>query len=160
MRHHRSSFILPLSLILLSIAAVAQDRVAVAVDSLPPVKKIDQVAISPDGSQVAYIVEGGISVVAVTGGTPLRIAPDQKGAVRDVTWSADSRHIAWLADSPGDVPASQLWAASPDGSNLAPLAALRGYAQTPRYSPDGAKIAVLYIAVSYTHLTLPTICSV
>src|SRR4029077_19907587 len=90
-----------------SIAAVAQDRVAVAVDSLPPVKKIDQVAISPDGSQVAYIVEGGLSVVAVTGGTPIRIAPDQKGAVRDVTWSADSRHIAWLADSRGDVPASQ-----------------------------------------------------
>ena len=145
MRHHRSSFILLLSLIPLNIAAVAQDRVAVAVDSLPPVKKIDQVAISPDGSQVAYIVEGGLSVVAATGGTPLRIAPDQKGAVRDVTWSADSRHIAWLADSPGDVPASQLWAASPDGSSLAPLAALRGYAQTPRYSPDGAKLAVLYI---------------
>jgi dipeptidyl aminopeptidase/acylaminoacyl peptidase len=145
MRHHRSSFILLLSLILLSIAAVAQDRVAVAVDSLPPGKKIDQVAISPDGSQVAYIVEGGLSLVAVTGGTPLRIAPDQKGAVRDVTWSADSRHIAWLADSPGDVPASQLWAASPDGSSLVPLAALRGYAQTPRYSPDGAKLAVLYI---------------
>ena len=133
MRHHRSSFILLLSLVLLNIAAVAQDRVAVAVDSLPPVKKIDQVAISPDGSQVAYIVEGGLSVVAVTGGTPLRIAPDQKGAVRDVTWSADSRHIAWLADSPGNVPSSQLWAASPDGSSLVPLAALRGYAQTPRY---------------------------
>ncbi|MFL6307668.1 MAG: hypothetical protein ACJ72H_29395 [Candidatus Sulfotelmatobacter sp.] len=55
----------------------------------------------------------------MTGGTPLRIAPDQKGVVRDVTWSADSRHIAWLADSPGDAPASQLWAASHDGSNLA-----------------------------------------
>lgn len=145
MRHHRYSFILLLSLIVPSIAAVSQDRVAAAVDSLPLVKKIDQVAISPDGSQVAYIVDGELSVVAVTAGTPLRIAPDQKGSIRDVTWSPDSRHIAWLADSPGDLPASQLWSASPDGSSLAPLATLRGYAQTPRYSPDGSKLAVLYI---------------
>jgi len=145
MRHHRSGFILLLSLILTSIRAVSEDRVAAAVDSLPAVKKIDQVAISPDGSQVAYIVDGELSVVGVTGGTPLRIAPDQKEAVRDVTWSSDSRHIAWLADSPGDLPASQLWAASPDGSTLAALATLRGYAQTPRYSPDGSKLAVLYI---------------
>ena len=36
----------------------AQDRVAAAIDSLPSVKSIDQVAISPDGSQVAYIVGG------------------------------------------------------------------------------------------------------
>ena len=28
---------------------------------------------------------------------------------REVTWSPDSRHLAWLLDQPGHVPAAQLW---------------------------------------------------
>jgi dipeptidyl aminopeptidase/acylaminoacyl peptidase len=145
MKHPRFSFILLLPLILMSIAAVAQDRVAAAVDSLPSTKKIDQVAMSPDGSQVACIVDGQLSVTTVVGGMAHQIVVDQNIAARDVTWSADSRHIAWLGDLPGDVPASQLWAASGDGSGLVKLADLKGYAESPRYSPDGAKVAVLYI---------------
>jgi dipeptidyl aminopeptidase/acylaminoacyl peptidase len=132
-------------LFLLSSAAVAQDRVAAALDSLPAIKKIDQVAISPDGTQVVYIVEGELSVAAVAGGSSHRIAAEQKLAARDVTWSADCQHVAWLGDLPGELPASQLWADSADGGNLVKLADLKGYAQTPRYSPDGTKIGVLYI---------------
>ncbi|MFZ3264084.1 MAG: S9 family peptidase [Terriglobales bacterium] len=121
-----------------------QDRVAAAVDSLPSVKKIDQVAISPDGAQVAYIVDGQLSVTTLRDGTSRRLAADQSAA-RDVTWSADSRHLAWLGDLPGDVPAAQLWSASADGSGLVRLADLKGYAETPRFSPDGTKLAILYI---------------
>jgi dipeptidyl aminopeptidase/acylaminoacyl peptidase len=124
---------------------MAQDRAASALDSLPSVKEIDQVAISPDGTQVAYIVEGQLSVATVADGTAKRIAADQEMAARDVAWSADSRHITWLGDLKREVPASQLWTASPDGSDLMKLADLKGYAQTPHYSPDGTKIAVLYI---------------
>ena len=117
---------------------------AAAVDSLPSIKKIDQVAISPDGAQVAYIVDGELSVTTLRDGTSQVIAADQTAA-RDVTWSADSRHIAWLDDLPGDAPASQLWSASADGSSLVKLADLQGYAETPRFSPDGTKLAILYI---------------
>jgi dipeptidyl aminopeptidase/acylaminoacyl peptidase len=131
--------------ILLSAVAIAQDHVAAALDSLPSIQKIDQVAISPDGAQVAYIVEGQLWVANVAGGTPHRMAADQKLPAREVVWSADSRHIGWLADLPGDVPASQLWAASLDRGSPVKLADLKGFAQTPRYSPDGAKLAVLYI---------------
>jgi len=144
MKRPRFSLILFL-FILFTTAAVAQDRVAAALDSLPSAKKIDQVAISPDGAQVAYIVDGELSVATVADGKAQRIAADQSFTARDVTWAADSRHIGWLGDSPGDVPASQLWAAAPDGSGLVKLADLKGYAQTPRYSPDGTKLAVLYI---------------
>src|ERR1700722_18353160 len=142
----RLNSILPVCLVFLVIPPppAAEDRVAAAIDSLPSIKKIDQVAISPDGTQVAYIVDGELSVSSVAGGPAHRIAADQKLATSDWAWSADSRHIAWLADLPGDVPAAQLWAASPDGSRLARLADLKGYAQTPRYSPDGTKLAVLY----------------
>src|SRR5215469_14203235 len=96
--------------------AFAQDRVAAAVDGLPQVKKIDQVAISPDGSRVAYIVDGELSIAPISGADTWRIAQEQKLAARDVAWSADSQKVTWLADLPGDVPASQLWEAASDRS--------------------------------------------
>ena len=144
MRHPRFILALLFPLIFIGFTAAAQDRVAAAVDSLPSIKKIDQVAISPDGAQVAYIVDGQLSVTTLRDGTSQVIAPDQTAA-RDVTWSADSHHIAWLDDLPGDAPASQLWSASADGSSLVKLADFRGYAETPRFSPDGTKLAILYI---------------
>jgi acylaminoacyl-peptidase len=144
MRHPRGVLIALLTAVLLSVAGLAQDRAAAALDSLPSIKSIDQVAISPDGTQVAYVVEGEVSVAKVPEGTPSRIAADQRAA-RDLSWSADDRHITWLADLAGETPASQLWTASPDGSGLMKLADLKGYAQSPRYSPDGTKIAVLFI---------------
>ncbi len=76
MTHPRFRFILLVCLIPLSIVAAAQDRVAAALDSLPTIKKIDQVAISPDGTQVAYIVEGELSVAAVAGGSSHRIGAE------------------------------------------------------------------------------------
>lgn len=131
-----------------SLNAAASERVAAALDSLPSTKKIDQVAISPDGSQVAYLVGGHLSVAGVADGTSHTIvSPTEKGlSIREFTWSADSRRIAWLADLPGDAPAAQLWAVSPDGTGLTKLADLKGYAQTPRFSPDGSRLAVLFIA--------------
>jgi dipeptidyl aminopeptidase/acylaminoacyl peptidase len=141
----RLNLLLTLLLCAFRTSAVAQDRVAAALDSLPTIKKIDQVAISPDGTKVAYIVEGELSVESLAGGEARRIAGDQKLAARDVSWSADSKKIAWLGDLPAEVPAAELLSASADGSDLVKLADLKGYASTPRYSPDGAKVAVLYI---------------
>ncbi len=125
--------------------SAAQDRVATAIDSLPSVKSIDQVSISPDGAQVAYIVGGELSVASTVNGVSRRIVPSQN-ATRDVTWSADSHYLVWLNDIPGDKPASQLWSASLDGSELTQRASFNGYAQAPRYSPSGKTISVLYIA--------------
>ena len=136
-------------LLLPGVSAMAQDRVAAAFASLPTIKRVNQVAISPDGRQVAYVVDGEISVATLAGESQHKVGAsqnmDQKISARDLTWSSDSRQVAWLADLPGEVPAAQLWCAFADGSNVAKLADLKGFAQTPRYSPDGAKVAVLYI---------------
>lgn len=107
MQRPRSILILLLPLMLLSLTTMAQDRAASALDSLPSVKEIDQVAISPDGTQVAYIVEGQLSVATVAHGTAKRIAADQELSARDVAWSADNRHITWLRDLKGDLPAAR-----------------------------------------------------
>ena len=56
-----------LTILLLSVAAAAQDRVGAALDSLPSTQKIDQVAISPDGTKVAYIVAGELSIATISG---------------------------------------------------------------------------------------------
>ncbi len=125
--------------------AAAPSRAATIIDSMPVAKAIDQVSISPDGIQVAYIVDGQLSIVPSIGGAAHPIAVDGKVALRDVAWSQDSKQIAFIADLPGDVPSAQLWTASPDGSAPTKRADLKGYAASPRFSPDGSKLALLFI---------------
>jgi dipeptidyl aminopeptidase/acylaminoacyl peptidase len=152
----RTSFRHPLAALLcaaslLPVVAVAQDssptssRAAEILDSMPRAKRISEVAIAPDGSKVAYIVDGQLSVIASTGGASKIIALESKLELRDVAWSADSASIAFLADLSGGTPAAQLWTSAPDGSNLAKHADLKGYAQMPRFSPDGSRLSVLFI---------------
>jgi len=55
-------------------------------------------AISPDGSEVAYVAAGHVYVQSVEGGTPLRIAERGGG----LAWSADAERIIFLhADTGG-----------------------------------------------------------
>jgi len=150
---HFAALLCALAASLPSVPLLAQDqgpvptRAAAVLDSLPHARKIDQVALSPDGTQVAYIVEGRLTVTPVRGGALQEISVEGKLPLRDVTWSADSKQIAFLADLPGEIPVAQVWTAALDGAGSAPVkrAELKGYAQTPRFSPDGATLAILFI---------------
>jgi dipeptidyl aminopeptidase/acylaminoacyl peptidase len=123
----------------------APSRAAVVLASMPHAKEIDQVAISPDGTQVAYIVDGQLTVTHVSGGSLRAISVEGKLALREVTWSADSKQLAFLADLPVGIPVTQVWTVAADGGTRAKRAELKGYAQTPRFSPDGATLAILFI---------------
>ncbi len=123
----------------------AGSRAARVLDSMPNGKRIDQVAISPDGRKVAYIVDGEITVLALSGGAPRTIAVEGKLPLREVVWSADGMRLAFLADLPGDVPRAQLWTAEVNGGAPVKRAELKGYAENPRFSPDGSKLALLFI---------------
>jgi dipeptidyl aminopeptidase/acylaminoacyl peptidase len=123
-----------------------RSRAAAVLDSMPHAKKIDQVALSPDGTQVAYIVDGQLTVTPVRGGSLRSISVEGTLPLREVTWSADSKQLAFLADLPGDIPVAQVWTAAIDGSAPAKRAELKGYVQTPRFSPDGTALAILYTA--------------
>jgi dipeptidyl aminopeptidase/acylaminoacyl peptidase len=129
-------------------ASIAQQessmaKAAAVVDSLPKTKRIDQVAISPDGKHVATIVEGQLSVSTASGGDSHAIAFGKKLQAREVTWSHDSQSVAVIADVEGDVPQAEIWLYR-DGSSKQ-IATLKGYVQAPRFAPDDAKLAVLFI---------------
>src|SRR5579863_651757 len=130
---------------LLPVQAEPYSRAATILDSMPHAKSIQQAVISPDGSQIAYIVSGGLSLIPISGGPVRAISIEDKLSVRDVSWSQDSKQLVFLADLPGDVPAAQLWTATVDGSAPVKRAELKGYASAPRFSPDGSKLALLLI---------------
>ncbi len=121
-------------------------RAAAVLASLPHAKRIDRVAISPEGTQVAYIVDKELTVISATGGSVREISVDGDPPLRQVTWSPDGKQVAFLADLPGDIPAAQVWTAAVDGSPPVKHTELKGYVQNPRFSPDGSKLALLYSA--------------
>ena len=120
-------------------------RAAAVLDSMPRAKRAGQAAISPDGTQIAYIMKSEISIIPAIGGESRTIALEGKPPLRDLAWSADSKRIAFLADLSGDVPSAQLWIAAAEGGAPAKHADLKGYAQAPRFSPDGLKVSILFI---------------
>jgi dipeptidyl aminopeptidase/acylaminoacyl peptidase len=112
---------------------------------MPHAKRIGQVALSPDGTRVAYFADRKLSVMPAGGGSPQEIVVEGNHPLRDVAWSADSKRIAFVADLAGDVTAAQVWTAAADGSAPVKHVELKGYVQAPRFSPDGAKLSILFI---------------
>ncbi len=123
----------------------AASRASAALAAMPHAKKIDQVAISPAGTEVAYIVDGELTVVSNNGEALRTISVEGKPPLREVTWSADGTQLAFLADMPGDAPAAQVWTCAANGGAPVKRAELKGYAQTPRFSPDASRLALLFI---------------
>ena len=145
-----AALVFALASLLICSSVFAQDqptssRAAAVLDSMPHAKRIGQVALSPDGTQVAYFVKGELMLIPVSGGPSRAIAVEGKLSLRDAAWSPDSKRIAFITDLPGDVPAAQVWIAGVDGSAPVKHAELKGYAESPRFSPDGSKLAVLFI---------------
>ena len=141
----------------------AQSRDAVVdqtIATLLRVQTLEQVAISPDGSRVAYVkwvraanaektAESGIYVVPASGaGAPARVTAAAKKTQKvpeelNLAWSPDSRQIAFISDAVGG--GQQLYVASADGSNVRAITTVKGSYEWPKWSPDGKTVAVLLI---------------
>ena len=137
-----------------ALPAAEQARIESAINSLGRGVWIAQAAISPDGRWLAW-VEGG------RGGQQIHIAPmerpEQSRRVlaagttgcdeTDIAWAPDSHNIAFLSDCADAGGQSDVYVANVDGAQLRGrrLTRLRGYVDAPAYSPDGQKIAFLYV---------------
>jgi dipeptidyl aminopeptidase/acylaminoacyl peptidase len=147
------------ALILLAIPgfhAAAQDTVAVnqvhineVLQSLGRGRSISRVAISPDGKRLAWVEAGAIQVapydhldrietVTAAGGADDRCSQDR------FTWSPDSSALAFFSDCefPGQ---PNLYLSHLDGKAARRLTELHGYVDAPVFSPDGSRIAFLYV---------------
>ena len=151
MTRNRRKVALPLLFVLLlfamptALAQTTSSRAAAVVDSMPRAKMIDEAVISPDGTRVAYIVHGQLTVATLDSNESRAIEIDGKLELRDPAWSPDSKQLVFLADLPGDVPSAQLWTAPVDGGAPSKRADLKGNADAVTFSPDGSTVALLFI---------------
>jgi dipeptidyl aminopeptidase/acylaminoacyl peptidase len=128
-----------------------------AIDSLGAANHFAQAAISPDGKRVAWVeklrdkngADSGNSAILVTdinGKAPAQKISASSGAARaesDVAWAPDSRRFVFLSDAakPGQ---SQLYLQSAPGQPAKRLTNVQGSLASPKFSPDGKTIAILF----------------
>ena len=149
--------------------------------------RIGELSVSPDNKQIVYSVayysvsqnksNRELFVMNADGSDTKQIThtPYQENAA---VWIKNGTKIAFLSNDNGS---SQIYEMNPDGSGRRQLTNYDGDIEGFSISPDGKKILFIsqvktvkstadkypdlpkatgIIAVSYTHLTLPTICSV
>jgi dipeptidyl aminopeptidase/acylaminoacyl peptidase len=125
----------------------------------PAVQNFDQVAISPDGSRVAWVQSSVNASGEPTGGSAIHVqdlrspgskprrvsaGTDTQVASEDtIAWSPDSKHLAFLSDVEGDGQ-SNLYVADADGGSARKLTSLKGYLADPAWSPDQKTLAFLF----------------
>jgi Tol biopolymer transport system component len=103
-------------------------------------------AVSPDGTQIAYVQKGSIAIMPVAGGEP-RVVYRAPGVTTDqstVTWLPDQRNLLFVQSSGfGEKDRHVLWRVPLDGSRPQEVGIRRtgGYPFTPQVKPDGRHIA-------------------
>ncbi len=114
--------------------------------SLPSTHWVGALAVSPDGGQLALLVndthELSAFVVPATGGKPRQLTPDQKFRIRNnsTTWSRDSRSVI-VVSNPDNTDRWDLLRVPIDGTAPVVLLTMERPMQ-PSIHPDGRKIAV------------------
>jgi dipeptidyl aminopeptidase/acylaminoacyl peptidase len=133
--------------VLLAAAAPAQSRRPMTFDGLMAVKRVADAQISPDGRQVAYVVNV-INKDANRGKRSIWLVPTAGGAAREFItseknddtprWSADGSRIAFLSTREG---APQIYVANADGSNARKVTGVPEGVAEFAWSPDGKLFA-------------------
>jgi len=115
---------------------------------------IAQVEVSPDGKRLAWIEgRGDEDEVFVAPLDHLKSSqlvtaaetPDQHCDESDLAWAPDSKAIAFFSDCGHSGGQVDLYLSHLDGNPARRLTRLDGYVNAPAFSPDGNKIAFLYV---------------
>src|ERR1035437_4642830 len=115
-------------------------------------RSIGQVAISPDGKRLAWIEgtkEGAeihvapLDELAKYERVTAAAKPDQHCREGQIAWAPDAKSLVFFSDcaKPGQ---SDLYLAR-QGSSARRITELKGYVEAPAFSPDGTRVAFLYV---------------
>ncbi|MGB8261383.1 MAG: S9 family peptidase [Terracidiphilus sp.] len=112
-----------------------------------------QVAVSPDGARLAWVerAQGGEEIRVAPLDSPQkseRVTAAAKPEIHcdegQIAWRPDSKALAFFSDCAKEGQAD-LYLSGLDAKPARRIAALKGYEESPAFSPDGSRIAFLYV---------------
>jgi dipeptidyl aminopeptidase/acylaminoacyl peptidase len=150
------AFSLPSALAQGAPAAPAPDRAHIeeVLKELNRGHSFGQVAVAPDGKHLAWIqnAKDGAEIrvaplddLAKSERVTAAAKPEQHCHEGQIAWSPDAKTLAFFSDCAKPGEQTDLYVAQLGGSPARRLTELKGYVEAPAFSPDGTRVAFLYV---------------
>ncbi|PWT87681.1 MAG: peptidase S41 [Blastocatellia bacterium] len=111
-----------------------------AVEHLRLTDQISELQLSPDGKKIAFVIRGEVFAASASEGGDAARVSSTPAEESQVTWSPDSRHLAYVSDRDGT---PHIFYYDFSNSSETQLTSDAADDSTPIFSPDGKSLAFL-----------------